>query len=311
MLPAVVVIDLSPVPSIEAAAVLVERCSQVVASSGTGGCELRHEPASEPNEPATEPAAPWLVRVTWSGDTLQSAQIALFRGDTPYDPVRQRELSFSVASPEQDRWESVGLLVAALVVSTRPPVPPPAEPAAVAPEPPPPLPKPEVSEPAPEVGGHLAIAGLLGSALSDAPLQFGASLLADIDSPTAPVRPMLRLSYGHASGDIELHDAGLALGLGFPWRGDALEVEPYALLLGQLLHVRASQAGASDSATELRWGGSAGLNAYPRLDSNWSIWIGTEATLATPRMVFELSNQPGGQLRPLGWRGFLGLRGTL
>jgi hypothetical protein len=47
------------------------------------------------------------------------------------------------------------------------------------------------------------------------------------------------------------------------------------------------------------------------LNSAWSIWLGAEATLLTPRVVFELRNQPAGELGTVGGRGFLGLRGAL
>jgi hypothetical protein len=300
MLPAVVVIDLEPTPPVEAAMVLVERCSEVVASSGTGGCALR-----EANNDAE-----WLVRVQWSDTTLQSAQIILYRSETPLAPVRQRQLSFSLESPEQDRWESVGLLVAALVVSTRATPPPPPPPAA----PPPahaPLTRPHTSEAPREFVGHLAFAGTVGSALSDSAVQFGAKLMGDLDSPTAAVRPMLQLAYGYATDDIRLHQFGVAAGLGVPWRGYALQVEPYALLTGHLIHARVSQGARTEAATQLRWGATLGLNAFPRLDPTWSIWLGAETTLLTPKVAFELHNQPAGELGTLGWRGFLGLRAAL
>jgi hypothetical protein len=308
MLPAVVVIDLEPTPSIEAAAVLVDRCSQVVTSGGSGGCELRHDDAASPEG---EPAPPWLVRVTWSGETLHSAQIVLFRGESPADPVRQRELSFSDASPEQDRWESVGLLVAALVVSTRAPPVPVAEPTPAEPVPEPPPKALNVSERALPPRGHLGVAGLVGSALSEAPPELGIKLMADIDFPSASLRPLLQLSYGHTSDSPQLHSAGLALGLGAPWRGRDLELEAYATALGQLVHARASQASRTQSASRWRVGGAVGVNAFARLNPTWSIWLGAEALLLTPRVVFELHNQPAGELGTVGGRGFLGLRGTL
>lgn len=318
MLPAVVVIDLEPTPSMEVAVLLVERCSQVVASGGTGGCELQHESASgEDVAPSNEPAPPWLVRVTWSGETLHSAQIALFRGESPSEAVRQRELSFSDASPEQDRWESVGLLVAAMVVSTRTPPPTVAEPTPPEPTPEPepgpePPPQPATLEPrAVPMQAHLGFAGLAGSALSGAPPSFGVKLMGDLDFPAASLRPLLQLNYAYASDQPKLHEAGVALGLGAPWRGNDLELEAYATVLGQLVHARASQANRVESATRWRWGGALGLNAFPRLNPTWSIWLGAEVTVLTPRVVFELRNQSAGELGTVGWRGFLGLRGAL
>jgi hypothetical protein len=312
MLPAVVVIDLEPTPSIEAAAVLVDRCSQVVASGGSGGCELRDVPVTEePTATASQPEPPWLVRVTWSGETLHSAQIVLLRGENPTEVVRRRELSFSDASPEQDRWESVGLLVAALVVSSRAPLAPVVEPSPAEPVPSPPA-KPEGVPPrALPPRAHWGVAGLVGSALSDAPPEFGIKLMVDIDFPSASVRPLLQLSYGHTSDSPQLHNPGLALGLGAPWRGTDLELEAYATALGQLVHARASQSGRSQSASRWRWGGALGLNAFARLNPTWSIWLGAEAVLLTPRVVFELHNQPAGELGTVGGRGFLGVRGTL
>jgi hypothetical protein len=225
--------------------------------------------------------------------------------------VRQRELSFSEASPEQDRWESVGLLVAALVVSTRAPLVPVAKPTLVEPEPEPPAKSVVANERALPPQGHLGVAGLVGSALSDAPAELGIKLMGDIDFPSASLRPLLQLSYGYTSDSPQLHNAGLALGLGAPWRGRDLELEAYAATLGQLVHARASQANQTQSASRWRIGGAIGVNAFARLNSAWSIWLGAEATLLTPRVVFELHNQPAGELGTVGGRGFLGLRGAL
>ncbi len=111
MLLPVVVVQLEPEPDAAAASVLSERCTAVVASGGSGGCAFTGDDNAR--------QADWLVRVRWSGAPLKSAEIVLFHRARLEAPIRRRNLRFSERSPELDRWESVGLLAAALVVSAR------------------------------------------------------------------------------------------------------------------------------------------------------------------------------------------------
>jgi len=312
MLPPVVLIDLEPEPGAAAAALLSQRCTQVVASAGTGGCAL--DPPAGEQDGLSGPDAPWLVQVNWSGDPMQSAQIVLFRSNDPLLPVRRRELSFSLDSPELDRWESVGLLVAALVVSARAEPAPTVEPIAE-PEPQPqpaPTPLAPQSKERPEavVRGYLGAAGMFGSALKQSPGQFGASLQGALAFPEIVIRPLVQLGYSHASADPELHHGWLGLGAGLPFISDPFELELYLAMLGQLMHARAGSGAATDSATRLRWGGALGLGAYPELSSSFSIWLAAEGVVMMPKVAFEVQNVPSGELHPFGWRGFLGLRWT-
>lgn len=296
MLPPVVAIEVEPGPPAEAATLLVERCSEVVASAGTGGCALSSEADSE--------QAAWLVRVEWSGQPLHDAQIVLLHSGSAEPPVRQRELTFAERSPELDRWESVGLLAAALVVSAR------SEPdvqllPAVEPEP---LPAAEPDEPAsPAHNSHWALGLLLTSGLQSESPQYGSNLQAQFELGSL-LRPLVQLGFTHASTTPTLNSGVLAAGLGLPFVDGPLELELYLTGQAQLVHAQATRAGSSESHLITRFGGAAGIGAYPQIDSVWSIWLAAEATTLTPRVTYEVAGSDSGQLLPWGWRGMVGLR---
>jgi hypothetical protein len=128
--------------------------------------------------------------------------------------------------------------------------------------------------------------------------------------PEAALRPRAQLAFAHASGTPALDSGALSLGLGIPFGEPPAELEFYAELLGQLLQASASDGAASESATVFRWGGVAGLGVFPRLNPSLSLWLAGEALLMSPRVTFEVEDQPAGDLGALAWRGFLGLRWT-
>jgi hypothetical protein len=78
--------------------------------------------------------------------------------------------------------------------------------------------------------------------------------------------------------------------------------------LGQLVRAHAQADGVTESQLVGRVGGSAGVAAYPRVATTWSLWLAAEASVLTPRVTFEVQDREAGELGPLGFRGFLGLR---
>jgi hypothetical protein len=296
MLPPVVAIQLEPEPDAAAASVISERCTKVVASGGSGGCAFTSDENAQ--------RADWVVRVRWSGRPLKEAEIVLFHRTRLEAPIRRRELSFSERSPELDRWESVGLLAAALVVSAR------AEPEARAPLPAAPGPRSATSAPANAKTGtrsHWALGLLVASDLKDF-TEWGASAQGQVVFARVPVQPLLQFGFSHAGTTPTLNTGALSLGVGVPLVEGPLELQLYAQALGQLLRAHARASGETESQLVVRAGGSAGLAAYPRLGSRWSLWLAAEATLLTPRVTFDVLDQAEGELGYLGFRGFLGLR---
>jgi hypothetical protein len=207
MLPPVVVIQLEPEPDVAAASVLSERCTAVVASSGSGGCALADDQAAQ--------RADWVVRVRWSGTPLEVAEIVLSHRARQGAPLRQRELRFTPQSPELDRWESVGLLTAALVVSAR------AEPEGQAPPPPAPVAPPPgdvtAEAGATETGTHLRWAlGLLAASNREGSTEWGGTLQGQIAIVHVPVQPLCQLGFSHGGGTPGLTTGALSLGIGVP-----------------------------------------------------------------------------------------------
>ncbi len=300
MLPPVVVIQLEPEPDVAAASVLSERCTAVVASSGSGGCALAGDQNAQ--------RADWVVQVRWSGTPLEMAEIVLSHRPRRDAPIRKRELRFTEQSPELDRWESVGLLTAALVVSAR------AEPEGQAPPPPPASDAPTPQDVTPEAtgtetGSHLRWAlGLLAASNREGSTEWGATLQGQIAIAHVPVQPLCQLGFSRGGGTPELNTGALSLGVGVPLVEGPVELQLYAQVLGQLVRAHAEADGVTESQLVGRVGGSAGVAAYPRLATTWSLWLAAEASVLTPRVTFEVLDRQAGELGPLGFRGFLGLR---
>jgi hypothetical protein len=296
MLPPVVVIQLEPAPGAAAASVVSERCTAVVTSGGSGGCAFTGDEGAR--------QADWLVRVRWSGASLETAEIVLFHRTELASPIRRRELSFSERSPELDRWESVGLLVAALVVSAR------AEPETRASPREAPAARPAKLAPARARGGartRWALGLFAATDLSDF-TEWGAGLQGQLVLSRLPVQPLWQLAFSHSSATPTLNTGALSLGIGVPLLEEPLELQLYAQALGQLLRAHARAEGVTESQLVGRLGGSAGLAIYPRLGARWSLWLAAEASLLTPRVTFDVLDQGAGELGYLGFRGFLGLR---
>jgi hypothetical protein len=296
MLLPVVVIQLEPEPDAAAASVISERCTAVVASGGSGGCALTGDENAR--------RADWEVRVRWSGVPLETAEIVLFHRSRLEAPIRRRELSFSERSPELHRWESVGLLAAALVVSAR------AEPERRSA--PPAVPTPRDATPAPAATAaatrtRWALGLLAASDVKDS-TEWGASAQGQIAFVRLPVQPFWQLGFSHASATPTLNTGALSLGIGVPLVEEPLELQLYAQALGQLIRAHARAEGETESRLVGRAGGSVGLAAYPRVASTWSLWLAAEASLLTPRVTFDVLDRGRGELGYLGIRGFLGLR---
>lgn len=306
MLPPVVLIDVQPELEPARAQVLADRCTEVVASQGSGGCAT--QPALPPGGEQNNAGETWRVRIQWSGLPVQSAEVALFEAADPWVALRRQRVDFPESAPEADRWDSIGLLVAALVVSAREErsaaTAASTNPAPATEEPPPS----ETQAPPASWRGHVGAAAWLGSALNGGDPLFGAALLAQLGLPELPLRPLLLGGYGHVGGELSFDVGFLSLGSGVVLLGAPVDLEVQAALTGQFLHATASRAARTESADSARLGGSLGLAAFPQIAGAWSAWLSAEATLMSPELQLTVEDRSAGAVGPLGWRGFLGLR---
>lgn len=264
-----------------------------------------------------------------------SIELVLNGGESP---VVVRVLSFESDEPEAFRWQSVGVVVAALVLSQQtpkeaddssldpssesasPPQLPTAKPALLVPEQPTPLARPGPSRP-PNPGPPsrafsptLDLAGLLSSPVSGAAVGAGGWL-----NVAVPIGGPLLLSTQadsswSRSSTAEVALRGLALGasfgvvgrfgLGHPrwfWEASARAAFQGLRVLGE--------AGASrETAWIARWGGRGGAALAWFPGDDWGVVLGADGGILWPPLEVTIAGEEPTAVSPFVWGGYLGLR---
>lgn len=262
----------APAPG-PAAVVLTRTCASAL---GEGHCWLLSEAPS---------GWRWLAVVEQHGqDGLVVSLRANKRRDTV---VAQRELSFSLKDEANQRWASVGAVIAALVAAE------PAEPPEVRPRPI--RPTPRLRAPAlrpPPLAYHAGLdAGLLAvpGFLQDTPRLGG--LLRGFIGFDIPVMVLGELRAARGLHRLNLLWYSAALGLGTRVGGweSSFAFEGAVQLVVEGLRISVSEPAGSDNAARTRFGGRLSLLAVGRATQSLELFGGIEVTALAPPIRVEVA----------------------
>ncbi|HET7544127.1 MAG TPA: hypothetical protein VFK05_29850 [Polyangiaceae bacterium] len=289
-----VAVDIPPVEA-AAAARTVATCN---AALGPEQCVLAGTRSSDS-------AARWYAIVRYGRDGRARLTIELYERTPDGSRVASSELEFKERDAPEERWASVGVVVAALVLAQpadREPVPKKAEPPPVA------RPKAAPAQPAPQPPAWLRLElGLTaGSEMRSAPLRLGPLARLGVAFSGTPVFACTSLAYTvQSSGNLDLSwlsgSLGAGVSVGFAERRLALSLRAEAVL--ETLGIVASDGARSESARRTRFGPRLGVDLSAYWTKNWAVVVGGEAGVLGPRVVLQVGDRSG-ELPPFAW-GFL------
>jgi len=207
--------------------------------------------------------------------------------------VAQRILSFSERDPENSRWVSAGLVVAALVA---------AEDAA---EKPSPIGVPPARDRAPlapgrhELGSGIDAGALLGPALLQGPYRIGGFGRGWIGSRSSGVIGALTLRYAERGGTPTLTWWSISGGVGARlgvWQS-VMTVDVLGELVAERMSASASDptSGRDDHGAQGRFGGRLGANVAARLGPGFRLLTGVDATALTPAVDVQVKGATVGR----------------
>lgn len=299
-LAALVSISVAPDVPPELSAVAVRSCDTAL---GEGRCEIEGAGATH---------AEWHATVTASDPALASVRVEVRKSAGDSVP-ETRELSFSPEDAARERWASVGVLIAALVVAAsrepEPSAPPPEVPAAPPIEPPPTPARPP-KEHAPRTL-RFDLRALAARRTSESFPEFGIEIGASMLPGGGPW-----FASGSAAGarrfgaDVGAAWLSVAIGggarIGKPTAQFATEFR--GAMLGEYWRFDASEPGRSEHTGNFRLGGLLGIDALWALHSKWILSLGLEGMLAGPRLRVEVEGRTVETVRQIGLLGALGMR---
>ena len=291
-----VVVD---VPTVEAAAAArtIATCN---AALGPGQCVLASTGSSAG-------AAPWYAVVRYGRDGQARLTIELYEGNPDGSRVASSELEFKERDALEERWASVGVVVAALVLAQpveRPPEKKPEPLPRAQPKPAPPIPV--APAPKPKTWLRLDLGLTAGSEMRGAPLRFGPLARIGLPFSGAPVFAFVSGAYTvQNSGSLDLSWLSGALGagvdVGFAHERGVLSVRGEVVI--ETLGMVATDGERSENARRTRAGPRLGLDLSGYFAKNWALVVGAEAGVLGPRIVIDVGDRTE-QLPPFVW-GFL------
>ncbi len=296
-----VVVD---VPTVEAAASArtIATCN---AALGPGKCVLASNRSSAD-------ATRWYAVVRYGRDGEARLTIELHEDNPDGSRVASSELEFKERDALEERWASVGVVVAALVLAqpvdrpleTKPPPPvaPPKSPSPI-----PSTPAPARTPSRPPAWLHLDLGLTAGSEMRGAPLRFGPLARVGLAFSGAPVFACASAAYTvQSSGSMDLNWVSGALGagvdVGFARQRAAFSLRGEAVI--ETLGITASEGARTESARRTRFGPRLGLDFRGYFAKNWALVVGGEAGVLGPRVVIEVGDAATKELPPFVW-GFL------
>jgi hypothetical protein len=291
-----VAVDVPPVEA-AAAARTIATCN---AALGPEQCVLASDGSSTD-------AARWYAIVRYGQDGQARLTIELHESSPDGSRVASSELQFEERDAPDERWASVGVVVAALVlaqpvdrqpVERKPVAPPVAEPpkARVLPAP----------ARKPPVWTRLDLGLTAGSEMRNAPLRFGPLLRIGVAFSGTPVFACASLAYTvQSSGNTDLSWLSGAFGagahVGFGHERAALSLRGEVVI--ETLGIVATEGERTESARRARFGPRLGLDLSGYFASNWALVVGGEAGVLGPRVVIDVGDRTE-TLPPFAW-GFL------
>jgi len=252
-----------------------------VAALGEGRCELESVP-SVPSE--------FHAVVTSTSSDLEEARVELRHGDEK-TPVETRELKFATEDAPRERWASVGVLIAALVVarSREPEAPPPPRPPV---KPAQALPREKVlrAVPAP-VSLRIDARAFVARRTGGSSPEWGGALGASMLPRDSPWFGAFSIGAARRFGEVTKLDwLSSTLGVGFRLGGPAARVaaELRAAAVGEYWLLGASEPGRSEHEGRFRAGGLLGADALLALTQSWILSVGVQGLWVEPRLRVEV-----------------------
>lgn len=296
----VVAIDIQPPPPSASAAVAVARCTEVTSATG-GRCVLSPELKSQ--------GAPrWLAAVVWSGDLPDRVTVSLYDRRPDLQLVRSQELAFDPAFRVDERWEAVGLLVAAMTssaIAAAPPVPDREElvtgkVGSTTGTPPPPKSHSETQ-------WRLGVAPGLSAGLGPSQITWGGLLQAGVGLGPHRLGPTVSLNYhrGEQRGPVQIF--GAAAGTSVSLALDPLELRLQSSVVGSLVAASVKKAELTDSQSAARIGAELGMDASWLFAPTQALWFGIAGRVQWPRVELVVMDQLIDPGSVLGWRANVGL----
>lgn len=290
----IVTIDVFPPGQDEWRSALVERCEVVL---GDGRCRL-----TDGSQPLKNLADDWRAQVRWQGDGFDRVKVAIRNQQTAESVTSPAE--FTPADQVEERWGSVGLLIAAVVTARaaeQDEVPPPiVEPPKVVVAPPPPA---EPSGLTPRVD----LLGTTGPALTGHPWAFGGQLRLSLVFPL-DVYGLVGASHSQSPSSPEamLTRAFIGAGKGVPL-SPVWELEPRLTLVAERVGLSVAADNRQDEHQEWGFGPGAGVDLIWAIDPDYRFVLGAEALYARAISV-EVLGELEGKLPALRVAASAGLR---
>lgn len=296
LLAAAVTVAVKPSPEAGVGEILAASCSSVFGAKEPPACEVSDR-LGEPGELRAE--------VNWTTqEGALRAEITVFSVEGELHA--SRELFFDRQSRAEERWEAIGLVVAALVnaeLSSRPQEPAPPSPA------PAPIPTPELAserEQHANTRSHLVLnlAGAFQGSNADY-ISFGGAFRAGLDLGLA-LRPTLGVQVLVGTTPTDHLSVRPRLGLEWWVSQERLAWGFYGEGMLAVTQWSAEMSGQKESSSSLRYGGALGAQfAIPLVP-----WFGAQlrggATFLTPSIEVLVEDQRLGLIKALGGEAELG-----
>lgn len=223
--------------------------------------------------------------------------------------IEKRELSFPEQANAEQRWASVGAVIAAFVAAREggepAPKPQPAPEPAPAPPPAPP--------PSPGLAFNADLALFAGPGLDKGRYRLGALARGYVASPEVPrVLGLVSVRYAERPGALSLAWWGASCGMGarLGARTSPLSLELTGELVFERLQMSARDdaTGSSESSSQNRFGGRLSINAALAFASHFGVVVGAEATALRPSVAITVGTDDSGRALPVSYASSAGLR---
>lgn len=263
----------------ELSALAVRSCDTAL---GEGKCELDAPTSAE-----------WHATVTASDPNLTSVRIEL-RKESSNSAPEVRDLTFSPEDGARERWASVGVVIAALVVARSRETEAVSTPAPAAPLPPPPAKARPTQRPAPPPRSRMLRLDLrvLGArrtneGLPEVGLELGASMLPPAGSLFAGVA----IAGAHRLGadvDVSWFSGALGGGLRLGKSAAPFACEFRGAVVAEYWRFEASEPGRTEDSGKFRIGGLVGVDALWAMSSKWILSLGVAGLVVGPSVRVDV-----------------------
>lgn len=229
-----------------------------------------------------------------------------FRDRSPNGTVIEtRELALPQPAGDEQRWASVGAVIAAFVAAR--------DPGGEAERPRPVVLPPPPAAPVPGPAYNADLALLAGPGLDRGRYRLGALVRGYVASAEVPrVLGLVSLRYAERPGALSLAWWGASCGMGarFGGRSSIWSAELTGELAFERLRMTASDdaTGKSEATSQNRFGGRLSINTALALVSHLGVVVGAEATALRPSVAIAVGDGAAGRALPVSYAFSAGLR---